>query len=71
LRCFAEASSRRDVSRFGFPVQGPPPKSCCVASKFLNFGNDLRTLFFASASEDNFRTGTSECIVVPFVFAFP
>ena len=28
LRCFAEASSRRDVSRFGFPTEGLPPKSC-------------------------------------------
>jgi hypothetical protein len=28
LRCFAETSSRRDVSRFGLPTEGLQPKSC-------------------------------------------
>jgi len=28
LCCFAETSSRRNVSRFGFPTEGLQPKSC-------------------------------------------
>ena len=51
MRCFAEASSRRDVSRFGFPTEGLQPKSCLrFARPRLNVGelprfyNQLRHL---------------------------
>jgi hypothetical protein len=69
LRCFAEASSSRDVSRFGFPTEGLPPKSrlrVCLA--VLNVGELPRFYNQLQAGQLEDLTDVAETCAHYFVF---